>query len=233
MQVLGTDEVSEVSEDGLERSFAVNHLAHFAIADRLIGRIERGGRVVITASLVHDPDVFCLVGQRRAYWQDPLDLANPARSQVDISAGVERGEARYCASKLLNVMHARTLAREAHHAGVVSFNPGVVPGTEIARERNLFMRLGWKYLMPVLTPILPGTRTLEEAADDLLHLLTEADLDAISGAYVDGRTVAAGSADSRDPSKIARMLGVSRTLIAEKRAQHAASAGGQPTRATG
>ncbi len=214
MQAIGGD---EVSEDGYELSFAVNHLAHFAIAERLIGRVRSGGRVVITASEVHDPDVFCLVGQRRAYWQDPAELADARRSQRDIEAGVERGEARYCASKLMNVMHARLLAREAPHIGVVSFNPGVVAGTEIARDRFLLMRLGWKYLMPLLEPILPGARSLETSAGDLIHLLTEADLGAISGSYVDGRMVAPGSADSRDGSKIARMVGVSRTLIAQAR----------------
>ena len=136
---------------------------------------------MITASEVHDPDVFCLVGIARAMWQDPLELADVRLSQVHLPAGVERGEARYSASKLLNVMHARLLASEAPGVGVAAFNPSVVPGTGIARERNVLQRLLWKYVMSPLAPLLPGARSLERSASDLLWLATEADLLARSG----------------------------------------------------
>lgn len=220
IQTLGD---GEVSQDGFELSFAVNHLAHFAIADRLINRMRSGGRIVITASEVHDPEAFCLLGIGRASWQDPLELADPLRSQAQVEAGVERGEARYCASKLMNVMHARLMAREARHLNVVSFNPSVVPGTEIARERNLLQQLLWKHVMAPLAPLLPGARSLERSAGDLLYLLTDASLAAISGEFVDGRAVASGSADSRDAAKIGRMRAVSRALVAQSLASRTAS----------
>ena len=101
------------SADGLELAFAVNFLAHFLIVERLKGLLRPGGRIVMTSSEVHDPDVFCLMGIGRATWQDPLVLADPERSQEHVPSIVDRGEARYCASKLLNLMHARHLARGA------------------------------------------------------------------------------------------------------------------------
>lgn len=216
----GIQELSgdKASHDGFELTFAVNHLAHFLIAQRLMGQMRPGGRIVITASEVHDPDVFCLVGIIRAIWQDPLELADVRLSQAHLRPGVSRGEARYSASKLLNVMHARLLAGEAPHVGVVAFNPSVVPGTDIARERNILMRLGWRYIMAPLAPLLPGARTLERSASDLLALATQADLRSVSGGYIDGLTLAPGSGDSRDPSKIARMRAVSLELIAKSRA---------------
>ncbi len=224
-----------ISLDGFERTFAVNHLAHFAIADRLIGQMRSdGGRIVITGSEVHDPEAFCLVGIARATWQDPADLADVRRSQADVEAGVERGEARYSASKLLNVMHARLLAHQAPNLRAVSFNPSVVPGTGIARERNFVQRLFWDYVLPPLAPVLPGARSIARSGGDLFHLLTEAEirplheatrdpqnrtqpLVPVSGDYVDGRTPQAGSAESRDASKIARMRAVSLQLLAEVR----------------
>jgi protochlorophyllide reductase len=215
IQELGGD---RSSRDGFELTFAVNHLAHFTITQRLVEQMRPGGRIVITASEVHDPDVFCLVGIARAMWQDPLQLADVRLSQVHLPAGVERGEARYSASKLLNVMHARLLASEAPGVGVAAFNPSVVPGTGIARERNMLQRLLWKYVMSPLAPLLPGARSLERSASDLLWLATEADLLARSGGYMDGRTPADGSAESRDASKIARMRAVSLKLIADARA---------------
>jgi NAD(P)-dependent dehydrogenase (short-subunit alcohol dehydrogenase family) len=204
------------SADGIELAFAVNFLAHFLIVERLKGHMGLSGRIVTTSSEVHDPDAFCLMGIGRATWQDPIVLAHPIRSQEHVASIVDRGEARYCASKLLNLMHARYLARELPTIGVVAFNPSVVPGTEIARDRNWLQQLGWKLVMPALAPILPGARSLGQSSSDLLWLLTEADVQSISGNYVDGRKVQAGSKESRDWVKIARAMEVAKSLIRKK-----------------
>lgn len=202
------------SADGFEIAFAVNFLAHFLIAERLKHLLRPGGRVVVTTSEVHDPDAFCLIlGLHRATWEDPTVLSDPVRSQHQVRSVVNRGEARYCASKLLNLMHARHLAAELPGIGVVAFNPSVVPGTEIGRDRNWFLRFGWKHLLPPFAPILPGARALEQSASDLLWLLTDADAGSLSGQYVDGRAPQPGSMDSRDPAKIARTVEVARALL--------------------
>lgn len=201
------------SADGLELAFAVNFLAHFLIVERLKGLLRPEGRIVMTSSEVHDPDVFCLMGIGRATWQDPLVLADPAHSQEHVVSVVDRGEARYCASKLLNLMHARHLAKELPDIGVVAFNPSVVPGTEMARDRNWLQKLGWKYIMPLLAPVLPGARSLSRSSSDLLWLVTEADAQSLSGQYIDGRVPQPGSSESRDPAKIARAVEVASTLL--------------------
>jgi NAD(P)-dependent dehydrogenase (short-subunit alcohol dehydrogenase family) len=201
------------SADGLELTFAVNFLAHVLIVERLKGLLRSGGRIVITSSEVHDPDAFCLVGIGRATWQDPLLLADPVRSQAHVRSVVDRGEARYCASKLLELMHARHLARSLADIAVIGFNPSVVPGTDIGRDRNWLQQLGWKHVMPLFAPILPGARQLKQSSADLLWLLTQADARALSGQYVDGRTPQPGSEDSRDPAKIARAVEVAHLLL--------------------
>lgn len=203
-----------LSTDGLELTFAVNHLAHFFIASSLAPYIRTGGRLVYTSSEVHDPEAFCLVGIARAAWQSPDVLADGARSQMHLPEGVERGEARYSASKLLNLMSARHFAVAEPRFATYAFNPSVVPGTDIARERNIFQILSWKYLLPALAPILPGARSINRSAGDLLWLVTEADAEALRGHYVNGRTVEAGSDESRDPAKIEAVAGISRALIA-------------------
>jgi protochlorophyllide reductase len=214
VQGVGAD---SASHDGYELTFAVNHLAHYAIAGRLLPHLVPRGRVVITGSEVHDPDAFCLMGIARATWQDPTELADARRSQMHMPAGVERGEARYSASKLLNVMHARLLAREAPSVGVVSFNPSVVPGTDIARGRNALQQWLWKTVLPLTAPLVPGMRSLQRSASDLVWLLTDADTFGHGGAYVNGAREEPGSAESRDPSKIARVRAVSDRLLAEAR----------------
>ena len=201
------------SADGLELAFAVNFLAHFLIVERLKRLLRSDGRIVITSSEVHDPEAFCLIGLGRATWQDPLILSDPVRSQEHVRSVVDRGEARYCASKLLNLMHVRHLAQQLSDVGLVAFNPSVVPGTEIGRDRNWLQQLAWKHVLPMLAPILPGARALDQSASDLLWLLTEADTQSLSGCYVDGRLPQPGSIESRDRAKIARAIEVANALI--------------------
>jgi NAD(P)-dependent dehydrogenase (short-subunit alcohol dehydrogenase family) len=205
----------QVSKDGFEISFAVNHLAHVLIADELAPSVGKGGRIVITASEVHDPEAFCLLGISRATWQDPLEFADVRRSQVHVPGRVDLGESRYSVSKLCNVMHARALAEEHPGIETVSFNPSVVPGTGIARDRNALQRYLWRTLMPFLAPVLPGVRHVETSGADLAWLIADADLRQRSGSYFDGRIACDGSPESRDPAKIARLMEASRALIVE------------------
>ena len=206
----------QVSADGLELAFAVNHLAHFLIAERLHDHMTAGGRIVITASEVHDPERFCIAGTTRAKWQDPSELADPVLSQSHLGTWRRRGEARYSASKLLNVMHARHLAATRADLTVVSFNPSVVPGTDIARDRGWLLHHGWKYVIPALAGVLPGTRSIETSANDLVWLATDELPCDISGCYVNGRRREPGSVESSDPEKIKRLIEVSRQICRER-----------------
>jgi hypothetical protein len=113
-------------------------------------------------------------------------------------------------------MHVRHLAREIPSIGVVAFNPSVVPGTEIARDRNWIQRLGWKYVMPLVSPILPGARSIKRSSGDLLWLLTDANTQTMSGKYVDGREIRLGSLESQDLAKIARSVEVAMWLLNER-----------------
>lgn len=203
----------QASADGFELTFAVNHLAHYLLVGRLLPHMVRGGRIVITASEVHDPEAFCLVGITRAAWQEPRLLADVTLAQDQYTERVDRGEARYCASKLMNLMHVRSLAQTHPEIAAVAFNPSVVPGTDIARERNFLQILGWKYIMPLMAPILPGARSIATSGGDLFWLITDADAAALTGQYVDGRNPMPGSAESRDPAKIRSVIETSEELL--------------------
>jgi len=204
-----------VSLDGFELHFAVNHLAHVLIADQLAPHMAGGGRIAITTSGLHDPWAFCLVPISRAIWQDPTELADAKLSQARTRADVNRGEARYCASKLCNVMHARALAEQYPDLAVASFTPGVLPGTDIARDRDILQRCMWRWLLPAFAPVLPGVRSVTRSSGDLVWLLTQAPLKPVSGSFFDGRQPSAGSPDSCDRAKISRLMDVSRDLIAQ------------------
>ena len=53
--------------------------------------------------------------------------------------------------------------------------------SEIGRDRTWLQQLGWKYVMPLFAPILPGARGLGRSAGDLVWLITEADVAQLSG----------------------------------------------------
>ena len=153
-----------VSADGFELHFAVNHLAHVLIADQLAPHMARGGRIVLTTSGLHDPWAFCIVPITRARWQDPNELADAKLSQARVRGDVNRGEARYCASMRCNVMIARACAEQYPNLAVASFTPGVLPGTDIARERDILQHLLWRWLLPLLVPVLPGVRSVSRSS---------------------------------------------------------------------
>lgn len=99
--------------DGIERTFAVNHLAAFALTADLVPLLDTEGRVVTVASELHrcsDPPSLPEVRQP--------ERKSPLRA--------------YCRAKLANVLFTRELARRFEAAGVDAtancLHPGVIPG---------------------------------------------------------------------------------------------------------
>ena len=80
-------------------------------------------------------------------------------------------------------MHARALAEQYPDLAVASFTPGVLPGTDIARDRDLLQHLLWRWLLPALAPVLPGVRSLARSSGDLAWLITEARLKPLAALF--------------------------------------------------
>ncbi|MGL4178373.1 MAG: SDR family NAD(P)-dependent oxidoreductase [Dermatophilaceae bacterium] len=95
------------SRDGLEETFAVNHLAHLALTDRLLARSSSPGRVVFVSSDTHDVD-------RRTGTPPPLEdsIADLARPGEEHGRARDRGMQRYVTTKLLLTAAALGLADE-------------------------------------------------------------------------------------------------------------------------
>jgi NAD(P)-dependent dehydrogenase (short-subunit alcohol dehydrogenase family) len=125
----------EMSADGYELTFAVNHLAHHLIAWTIAPTLARGGRIVFTASGTHDPD------EKTGFPEPwPVDARRLARGDLDPDRDRNRmraGRRAYATSKLCNVMSAREMARRLSgrrdDIAVAAFDPGFTPGTGLAR----------------------------------------------------------------------------------------------------
>jgi NAD(P)-dependent dehydrogenase (short-subunit alcohol dehydrogenase family) len=136
--------------DGFETTFAVNHLAQYLLMRLLLPAMAADAVVVLTTSGTHDPANHAgLLPPRHA---DAELLAYPDRDPDRGSRQGKAGEHAYTASKLCAVLTARALSgRSDVPARAVSFCPGQVFGTGLAKDLPLPMRMAWSLLG---TPIL-------------------------------------------------------------------------------
>ena len=153
------------TRDHIEETFAVNHLAHYAIVTRLLPQL---GRVVFIGSASLDPRERAgrAFGFRGGVYTSANALAagegDPA---VDDQ---QRAMDRYATSKLCNVLVTYALARRGVDA--FALDPGLMPGTGLARERNAFVRLLWNTVLRALAPLIPGASTIGRSGRALAWL---------------------------------------------------------------
>jgi NAD(P)-dependent dehydrogenase (short-subunit alcohol dehydrogenase family) len=204
--------------DGFELTFGANHLGHVALLEALLAEISAPGRIVITASSTHDPDT-------RTIAPPPLpavarDLAFPPRSLANGDTPRQEGMRRYATSKLANVMTAYELARRLADRGidVNAFDPGLMPGTGLAREGPSWWRFGWHTLMRVLT-VLPGAHSVRTSGADLTYLATAPALDGVTGRYFIRRKPAESSRASHDVAAQQALYTDILALLAEARSR--------------
>jgi len=179
----------QLSQDGFEDTFAVNHLAPFLLTRLLEPRLRASApaRVVVVASRLHE-------GQRR------LELAFLERP------GRYRGLYVYGQSKLANVLFSNELSRRLADAGVISnaLHPGDV-ATSIVRDSAL-LRLGIRIASPfLLTP--------RQGAETSLHCATSQSLAGVTGRYFKRSREARPAAAALDEGTARRLWELSERVV--------------------
>lgn len=179
-----------VNRDGLEMTFAVNHLAPFLLTGLLLDRLKEcaPSRVVTVASGAH----------RRAEI-DFDDLQNESDySPFDA----------YSRSKLANVYFTYELARRLEGTGVTAncLHPGVV-STALFREMRPWQRVAlWLGRPFLLKP--------ERGADTAVYLASAPEVRGVTGRYFEKREEVRSSPVSYDTDIARRLWEVSETLTA-------------------
>ena len=176
---------TQYTKDGFELTFGVNHLGHFLLVNMLLDQVDAHGRIIFVSSDTHDP--LKKTGMPEPVYQGAELLAYPDRSNIQLS-----GTKRYTTSKLCNIYCAYELAERIKtqtnkHISVNAFNPGLMPGTGLARNYNLIFRLIWKYVLPVMIPFIKGVNTVKKSGEALAFLVTSDNLEGVSGKYFDGK----------------------------------------------
>ena len=94
---------------------------------------------------------------------------------------------------------------------VNAFDPGLMPGSGLARDYPPLQRLAWRYLLPALR-VLPGVRSTRTSGRYLAALANDARFDGVTGEYFDGLRADPVLAGLLRPRQGARPLGDQRTL---------------------
>jgi NAD(P)-dependent dehydrogenase (short-subunit alcohol dehydrogenase family) len=177
-----------MTEDGVETTFAVNHLAPFLLTELLRERLiaSSPARVVTVASDAHSGSTIDF---------DDLSGEN----------GYSGWQA-YGQSKLANILFTNELSRRLEGTGVTAtcLHPGVV-STGFGRRGPGFIRVFQKFAgVLLLSP--------EKGADTAIYLATSPEVEGESGGYYVKRRLKEPSRAARDPDTADRLWDVSRRL---------------------
>jgi NAD(P)-dependent dehydrogenase (short-subunit alcohol dehydrogenase family) len=149
----------QLTEDGLEYTFALNHMSYFVVADVLRERLlaSGAGRIVNTASAAHQGATLNF---------DDLQFAK--------SFG---GMRAYSCSKLCNILFTREFARRLQGTGVTAncLHPGFV-ATRFADEAGgLISRFAWLAKFFAISPA--------EGARTIIYLASSPEVANVTGQY--------------------------------------------------
>ena len=155
------------SVDGLEMTFALNHMGYFLLTNLLMDLLLESApaRIINVSSSSH--------GSPGRFWLE--DLPKPGRN---------RGYRAYGRSKLCNILFTYELARRMEGSGVTvnALHPGLVR-TNIARNNGLLGRVVNFFI---------GARGVDavEGAKTLVYLASSPEVEGVTGRYfVDCRPV--------------------------------------------
>ena len=148
-----------ITQDGIERTFALNHMAYFVVTEGLRERLAGAGdaRIVNTASDAH-----------RGATLDLSDL------QSEQGSGAMQAYGR---SKLCNILFTRELARRLHGNGITAncLHPGFVATRFGDQSGGLISHMVWLAKFLAISPA--------EGARTIVHLASSPEVAGISGKY--------------------------------------------------
>lgn len=179
-----------LTADGLERTFAVNHLAPFLLTNLLLDRLKQTApaRVVTVSSNAH------------RLWRMDFDDLQGERSYS--------GSRAYDQSKLANVLFTYELARRLRRTSVTAnaLHPGAVSASFGAEDPATIQRV----LVPFVRPLM---KSAARGALTSIHVASAPHLHDVTGRYFANSKPKRSSKRSYDEADAARLWQVSADLV--------------------
>jgi NAD(P)-dependent dehydrogenase (short-subunit alcohol dehydrogenase family) len=177
-----------LSVDGLEMTFAVNHMAYFVLTEALRGPLTAtpGARIVSTASNAHTAG--------------KLDFDDPRSTRR------YAGFRAYGTSKLCNILFTRELARRLEGTGVTAncLHPGFVATRFGDQSGGLVQAMIPLAKLFAVTP--------RQGADTIIYLASSPEVQAMTGLYFYKRKPISPSAAGQDDIAAARLWSASEAI---------------------
>lgn len=174
--------------DGLELTFALNHMAYFVITSALRPNLAPDARIVSTSSAAHVASAL-----------DFDDLQSTKRYSTFIAYG---------RSKLCNILFTRALARRLQGTGITAncLHPG---GVSTGFGSNLGP--GLRFVLGAMKPLFLSAA---QGADTLVYLASSDAVAGKSGGYYARRRLTRPSAAARDDEAAERLWRISEQIAA-------------------
>ncbi len=180
-----------MSVDGIEMTFAVNHLAYFQLSLLLIDTLKASApaRIVNVASFAHNAG--------------KLDFENLQGEKSYSAFG------NYGLSKLANILFTRELARrlEGTQVTVNALHPGTVKTGWTDNTQSIFFKLYKTFLEPIIA-ISP-----EKGAQTSIYLAASPEVADITGGYFNNKKLTSPNATAQNDALAKQLWDVSLKLV--------------------
>lgn len=185
--------------DGYEATFTVNVLANHVLIRALEKHFVPNSRITITVSDTHFGDFKHNMGMVPGpVWQAPEKLAKTSAFAKPTTTAA--GRTAYSTSKLAAIYLVHEYARRLPKGiDIVSYNPGFVPGTGLARNADAVSRFMMGRVMPLMA--LTSMATSQKNAGRYLADVVLGKTTAPTGSYVDRAKVDRSSDESYDRTR--------------------------------
>lgn len=179
---------ARLTDDGIEYTFAVNHLAPFLLTHLLAPAMPDDGRIVTTSSGAHRQGTLDFEGLR----------------SVDSYSGM----GAYSQSKLANILFTRELARRVPQSANC-FHPGFVPGSAFFRDLPAPIRIPLSAASAI-----PGFgSSVESGAATALYLGVAEETADVTGEYFSNFSTQTPTSEGRDDDVARRLWEVSEEMV--------------------
>jgi NAD(P)-dependent dehydrogenase (short-subunit alcohol dehydrogenase family) len=179
----------QTTDEGFEKTFAVNHLAYFTLTNELLPLLKKAenARVINVASEAHRSGIF-----------DPDNL--------QLETGYSTIKA-YGNSKLFNIMFTRQFHKELEGSSVTTYSlhPGVVSTNFAANSDSFFAKLFNFGRFFMLSP--------EKGASTTIYLCTEPRIENLSGSYFNKSKAVEPSKIAQNDDACRQLWEMSRELV--------------------